>query len=151
MATSSRAESDKVANLMSPSERDSMPASLSGAAWLEREETQAIFRALQAAGYEARVVGGAVRNALLGAPVSDVDIATPAKPDAVIEACNAAGLKCVPTGIDHGTVTVISGHVPFEVTTLREDVETFGRHANVAFTADWAADARRRDFTMNAL
>jgi poly(A) polymerase len=128
-----------------------MPASLSGAAWLEREETQAIFRALQAAGYEARVVGGAVRNALLGAPVSDVDIATPAKPDAVIEACNAAGLKCVPTGIDHGTVTVISGHVPFEVTTLREDVETFGRHANVAFTADWAADARRRDFTMNAL
>jgi tRNA nucleotidyltransferase/poly(A) polymerase len=92
-----------------------------------------------------------VRNALLGRPVSDLDIATTASPQEVMALARAAGLDCVPTGLRHGTVTVLSHRVPHEVTTLREDVETFGRHARVAFTADWAADARRRDFTINAL
>jgi poly(A) polymerase len=92
-----------------------------------------------------------VRNALLGRPVVDIDIATPARPEEVVAAVEAAGLAAVPTGLAHGTVTVVANHVPFEVTTLREDVETHGRHATVAFTADWAADARRRDFTLNAL
>jgi poly(A) polymerase len=92
-----------------------------------------------------------VRNALLGRAVVDVDIATSARPDEVITAARAAGLAAVPTGVDHGTVTVIAAHVPHEVTTLRRDVETHGRHATVAFTDDWTADARRRDFTINAL
>jgi poly(A) polymerase len=125
--------------------------SLAGADWLERAETRAVFAALAARGFEARAVGGAVRNALLGRPVVDIDIATPARPEDVIAAVKAAGLTAVPTGLAHGTVTVVANHVPFEVTTLREDVETHGRHATVAFTADWAADARRRDFTLNAL
>jgi poly(A) polymerase len=125
--------------------------SLSGASWLRRAETQAVFAALTARGFTARAVGGAVRNALLGAPVADVDIATPARPEDVAAAAEAAGLKAIPTGIAHGTVTVVSGGRHYEVTTLRKDVETHGRHATVAFTADWAADARRRDFTINAL
>jgi poly(A) polymerase len=125
--------------------------SLAGADWLTRANTRAVFAALAAKGYAARAVGGAVRNALLGRPVIDVDIATPARPDEVIAAARAAGLAVHPTGMAHGTVTVIAGHVPYEVTTLREDVEAHGRHATVAFTADWAADARRRDFTINAL
>jgi poly(A) polymerase len=129
----------------------SLPARLEKAPWLEREETQAVFRAIKAGGFEARAVGGVVRNTLLGRPVGDVDIATTAPPEAVMELAARAGLHAVGTGLDHGTVTVIAGRVPFEVTTLREDVETFGRHAKVAFTEDWAADARRRDFTMNAL
>lgn len=126
-----------------------MLPSLAGRDWLARSQT--VMRALAAGGYEARAVGGAVRNALMGLPVGDVDIATTAKPEETIKACEAAGLKCVPTGLAHGTVTVLSDGSAFEVTTLREDVETFGRHATVAYTADWAADARRRDFTMNAL
>ncbi len=125
--------------------------SLSGAAWLAQPETQAVFRALKDFGYEARAVGGAVRNSLLGRPVSDIDIATTAHPDAIIAASKAAGLAAVATGIDHGTVTVISNHIPHEVTTLREDVSTDGRRATVAFTTDWARDAARRDFTINAL
>lgn len=125
--------------------------SLRGHSWLERPEAQAVFAALTSAGYEARAVGGAVRNALMGQPVGDLDIATTARPDDVLQAAQAAGLKCVATGLEHGTVTVISGHVPYEVTTLREDVETYGRHAKVEFSTDWVADARRRDFTMNAL
>ena len=92
-----------------------------------------------------------MRNALLGRRVGDVDLATPARPEAVMAAAQAAGLKAIPTGLTHGTVTVIAEGHPFEITTLREDVETYGRHAKVAFTADWAADARRRDFTINAL
>src|SRR5215468_10440030 len=124
---------------------------LAGADWLTRADTRAVFDALAARGYVARAVGGAVRNALLGRPVIDVDIATPAHPDEVIAAARAAGLAAHPTGIAHGTVTVIAGHVAHEVTTLREDVEAYGRHATVAFTDDWAADARRRDFTINAL
>jgi poly(A) polymerase len=127
------------------------PPRLTNAEWLDRPATRAVFAALAAGGFDARAVGGAVRNALLGRPVVDVDLATPARPEEVIAAAEKAGLTAVPTGIAHGTVTVIAEHVPHEVTTLREDVETHGRHATVAFTADWAADARRRDFTMNAL
>lgn len=100
---------------------------------------------------EARLVGGAVRDALLGTEVADIDLATPRPPEAVIAALKAAGLKAVPTGIDHGTVTAVSGHRGFEVTTLRRDVKTDGRHAEVAFTDDWQADAARRDFTINAM
>ncbi len=105
---------------------------------------------------ETRVVGGAVRNALLGHMRSgtsggDVDLATTAPAETVMALARAAGLKAVPTGIAHGTVTVICAGAPFEVTTLRHDVETDGRHATVAFGADWMEDARRRDFTMNAL
>ncbi len=125
--------------------------SLAGADWLVRPQTRAVFDALAAGGFAARAVGGAVRNALLGRPVVDIDIATPARPEQVMAAARAAGLAAVPTGLAHGTVTVIADHVAHEVTTLREDVETHGRHATVAFTDDWAADARRRDFTINAL
>jgi tRNA nucleotidyltransferase/poly(A) polymerase len=98
-----------------------------------------------------RAVGGAVRNALVGRPVADVDIATDARPEEVTRAAEAAGLKAIPTGLAHGTVTVVAGGRPYEITTLRQDVETHGRHATVAFTDDWAEDARRRDFTLNAL
>jgi poly(A) polymerase len=127
------------------------PPRLDDASWLNRPETRAVFAALAAQGFAARAVGGAVRNALLGRPVADIDFATPARPEQVVAAALAAGLTAVPTGIAHGTVTVIANHIPYEVTTLREDVETHGRHATVAFTQDWAADARRRDFTINAL
>lgn len=124
---------------------------LCGAEWLDRPETRAVFSAIEAGGFAARAVGGAVRNALMGLPVKDVDIATPARPEEVKGLAEAAGLKAVPTGIEHGTITVIAGHIPYEVTTLRRDVETFGRHAKVTFTSDWTEDARRRDFTINAL
>jgi poly(A) polymerase len=127
------------------------PPRLSNAEWLTRRQTQAVFHALKRGSYGARAVGGVVRNALLGRPVSDVDIATTAPPEAVMRLAAEAGLKAVPTGLAHGTVTVVVDHVPYEVTTLRRDVETFGRHAKVVFTDDWAADARRRDFTINAL
>lgn len=119
--------------------------------WLACENTQAIFRVLAEGGFVARAVGGAVRNTLLERPVSDIDIATTATPADVVRLARAAGLHVVETGLKHGTVTVISNHVPFEVTTLREDVSTDGRHAEVAFTDDWVADASRRDFTINAL
>jgi poly(A) polymerase len=127
------------------------PPRLAAAPFLARSETRAVFAALTAAGFAARAVGGAVRNGLLGRPVVDIDIATTARPEAVIAAARAAGLAAVPTGIDHGTVTVLADHHPFQVTTLRKDVETHGRHASIAFTDDWSADARRRDFTINAL
>jgi len=136
---------------MRPADSAPIPTTLAGAPWLVRPETRAVLAALAAAGHESRIVGGTVRNALLGEPVSDIDIATTAKPDETVAAASAAGLQAIPTGASHGTVTVIANHVPFEVTTLREDVETFGRHARVAFTVDWTADARRRDFTINAL
>ncbi|PCK88540.1 CCA tRNA nucleotidyltransferase [Rhizobium sophoriradicis] len=100
---------------------------------------------------EARVVGGAVRNSLMGLPVSDIDIATTLTPEIVIERAMAAGIKAVPTGLQHGTVTLVIDGKPFEVTTLRTDVETDGRHAKVAFSTDWKADAERRDLTINAL
>src|SRR5215831_3005043 len=124
---------------------------LAGAPWLTRRSTQAVFNALTQRGFGARAVGGAVRNALLGRAVDDVDIATTARPEQVMAAAQAAGLRAVATGIAHGTVTVLADHVPYEVTTLREDVETHGRHATVAFTDDWQVDAQRRDFTINAL
>lgn len=112
-----------------------------------------VMAALEAKGGEgcARFVGGAVRNALLGEPVDDVDIATTLTPEAVTEALGAAGIRAVPTGIDHGTVTAVLEGKPFEITTLRRDVETDGRRAVVAFTSDWSEDAQRRDFTMNAV
>jgi poly(A) polymerase len=102
-------------------------------------------------GFEARAVGGVVRNALLGLPVTDIDLATTALPQDVLRMARAAGMGVAETGLGHGTVTVIADHHTFEVTTLRRDVESHGRHATVAFTDDWAEDARRRDFTMNAL
>lgn len=119
--------------------------------WMTAPETQAVLEALQADGTEVRFVGGCVRDALLRRPVSDVDIATPDAPETVIELLARAGLRAVPTGLKHGTVTAVAGGRGFEVTTLRVDVETYGRHAKVAFTDDWTADAARRDFTLNAL
>jgi poly(A) polymerase len=124
---------------------------LSAAEWLNRPQTRRVLAALEAGGAQARAVGGAVRNALMGTPVKDIDIATTAVPQEVVRLAKKAGLHSVPTGIEHGTVTVIADHVPFEVTTLRRDIETFGRHARVTFTTDWREDALRRDFTMNAL
>lgn len=121
------------------------------APFLAARETQAVLSMLAAAGFEGRAVGGCVRNALLGVPVTDVDIASTAPPETVMRLAIKAGLRAVPTGIGHGTITVLVDHHPFEVTTLRKDVETFGRHATVAFTDDWEADAARRDFTINAL
>jgi tRNA nucleotidyltransferase/poly(A) polymerase len=125
--------------------------SLKGAPWLKRKETRAVFDALSAQGAETRAVGGPVRDTLLGRPVGEIDLATTLTPDRVTALAAKAGLKVVPTGIDHGTVTVVANGHPFEVTTLRRDVETFGRHARVAYTDDWEEDARRRDFTLNAL
>lgn len=130
---------------------DAGPPNLAGADWLNSREIQAVFDALEKEGHTARAVGGVVRNALLGEPIHDVDIATTATPDEVMRLAQSAGLKGIETGAAHGTITVISNHVPFEVTTLRRDVETFGRHATVAFTTQWEEDARRRDFTLNAL
>ena len=122
-----------------------------GGDWLTRPETQAVLSMLTDAGAQALAVGGCVRNALLGAPVSDVDIATDARPERVVALAGAAGLKAVPTGIEHGTVTVVSGGIAHEVTTFRRDIETDGRHAVVTFSGDVGEDAARRDFTMNAL
>ena len=119
--------------------------------WLDAKSTRTLIAALDAGGLDFRFVGGAVRDGLLGRKVADIDVATPARPEAVVRTIEAAGLKAVPTGIAHGTVTAVVGHRPFEITTLRRDVETDGRHAVVAFTDDWRADAARRDFTMNAL
>jgi poly(A) polymerase len=118
-------------------------------AWLDWPETLSVISALGA--HNIRFVGGAVRDSLLQLPVQDIDVATPLHPNDVIALAQAAGLKAVPTGIDHGTVTLVSQHKPFEVTTLRRDVSTDGRRATVAFTDDWQADAARRDFTINAL
>lgn len=112
---------------------------------------RAILAALDADAGSTRLVGGAVRDGLLGLPVSDVDLATVFAPDEVLRRLKAAGLKGVPTGIAHGTVTAVAPSLTVEVTTLRRDVATDGRHAVVAFTDDWRADAARRDFTINAL
>jgi poly(A) polymerase len=120
-------------------------------AWLKDGAVARLLAVLNRDGEEARVVGGAVRNALLQLPVGEIDVATTAVPQDVIRRVKAAGWKAVPTGIEHGTVTVVIDKHPFEVTTLRQDVETFGRKARVAFGRDWVADAQRRDFTINAL
>src|SRR5882672_2726747 len=124
--------------------------------WVGEAATRAVLEALAAEGAAVRFVGGCVRDALLGRPIGDIDIATPDPPEQVLALLGAAALKAVPTGLAHGTVTAIvatAGGAPrhFEITSLRRDVENFGRHARVAFTDDWAADAARRDFTMNAL
>lgn len=125
--------------------------SLAGQTWLTDPAVQQVFSLLNAGGGEGRVVGGAVRNALMGVSISDVDFATTNLPQVVMERAQAAGIKAVPTGIDHGTVTLVIDGRGFEVTTLRRDVATNGRHAQVAFGTDWQADAERRDFTINAL
>jgi len=119
--------------------------------WLTEKPLAQLLAVLDRDGEEARVVGGAVRNALLGLPHGDIDIATTALPAEVMRRAEAAGFKAVPTGFEHGTITVVIAGRPFEVTTLREDVETFGRHATVKFGRDWKRDAERRDFTMNGL
>jgi poly(A) polymerase len=130
-----------------------MTDSLGQPHWMTAPETAAVFDALEAEGGPgcARFVGGCVRNALVGRPIDDLDIATTLTPDRVTRALTAAGLRAVPTGVEHGTVTAVSNHRPHEITTLRRDVATDGRRAVVAFTEDWAEDAQRRDFTLNAL
>lgn len=123
-----------------------------GASWLIAPETKAVIAALDAVRPGAsRFVGGCVRNTLIGQPVDDIDIATQLLPQAVVDAAKKAGLAAVPTGIEHGTITIVCNHKPFEVTTLRRDVTTDGRRATVAFTEDWNEDAQRRDFRLNAL
>lgn len=119
--------------------------------WLSNPATVAVMSMLTSAGFQAYFVGGCVRNALLEAPVNDVDIATDAMPQEVMALAKSAGLNAIPTGIDHGTITVVSEGVPFEITTFRRDIETDGRRAVVAFSTDINDDAHRRDFTMNAL
>jgi poly(A) polymerase len=121
------------------------------AAWLEDGKLARVLDAIGRDGDAIWVVGGAVRNTLMGLDVADIDLATTARPETVIARTRAAGLKPVPTGVEHGTVTIVADGTPFEVTTLRADVDTDGRHATVAFGRDWSADAHRRDFTVNAL
>lgn len=128
-----------------------MTASIQTQPWLNAPETRAVMNALTANGGAARFVGGCVRNALMGVPVDDIDIATPLTPDEVTRRLVAAGMQAVPTGIEHGTITAVANKKPFEITTLRRDVSTDGRRATVAFSQDWIEDASRRDFTMNAL
>jgi len=129
---------------------------LASAPWLNEAATRAVMEALQSGGGVARFVGGSVRNELLGEPVTDIDIATNEAPERAMELLTSKGIKVVPTGLAHGTITAVT-HSPsgalrhFEITTLRVDVKTDGRRAEVAFTGDWLEDAKRRDFTMNAL
>lgn len=119
--------------------------------WMQAPETVAVIRALTAEGGDVRFVGGCVRDSFARRPIGDIDLATPMKPETVIALLEKAGLRAIPTGIEHGTVTALSGDRHYEITTLRVDVETDGRHAKVAFTDDWIADAARRDFTINAM
>lgn len=119
--------------------------------WMEEPPTRALLAALGAAGIAARFVGGCVRDALLGRPIADIDLATPARPEEVVAALAKAGIKTVPTGIAHGTITAVVPPRHYEITTLRRDVETYGRRARVEFDADWSEDAARRDFTINAI
>ena len=127
------------------------PTTIQSPSFLDNEKVRRIFDVFDGAGEETRAVGGALRNALLGVPVSDVDFATTATPQGTMERAKAAGLRPIPTGFEHGTVTVIVEGQPFEITTLREDVETDGRRAKVRFGRDFEQDALRRDFTINAL
>lgn len=133
--------------MMSVSDPDAVRAGR----WLSRPGCRAVMAALGGVEGDTRFVGGAVRDALLDRPVNDIDLATRLVPDEVVRRAQEAGLKAVPTGIDHGTVTIVAEHTPYEVTSLRKDVETDGRRAVVAFTQDWSEDAMRRDFTINAL
>jgi poly(A) polymerase len=125
--------------------------SVADEAWFNDVSLQRLLTLLNDDGGEARVAGGAVRNALMGLAVADIDVATTLLPQDVVERAEAAGIKAVPTGIEHGTVTLVIDGTPFEVTTLRRDIETDGRHAKVSFGTDWQADAERRDLTINAL
>lgn len=125
--------------------------SIAAEPWFQAPSLQRIFGLLNVDGGEVRIVGGAIRNSLMGLPVADVDLATTWRPEDVAEKAKAAGIKAVPTGIDHGTVTLVIDGEPHEITTLRRDVATDGRRAEVAFGTDWKADAERRDFTINAL
>lgn len=131
----------------------SSKANLADEPWLASPETRAVIRALETEGGQGcvRFVGGCVRNALMGRQVDDLDLATTLEPNRTMRALKSAGLKVVPTGLAHGTVTAVSGGRPYEITTLRRDEETDGRHAVVAFTDSWAEDAARRDFRLNAL
>ncbi|NTF08105.1 CCA tRNA nucleotidyltransferase [Agrobacterium rubi] len=126
-------------------------SNIAGQDWFSKPSLQRILALLNADGGEARIVGGAVRNALMGMPVGDIDIATTLPPQDVVERAKQAGIKAVPTGFQHGTVTLVLDSEGFEVTTLRRDVETNGRHAQVVFGTDWNEDAQRRDLTINAL
>jgi tRNA nucleotidyltransferase/poly(A) polymerase len=126
-------------------------SSIAGAEWLRDKDLQRLLAALAHGDDEARIAGGAVRNTLLGQAAGDIDIATTTEPDETVRRARAAGFKAVPTGAEHGTITVIAGGTPFEVTTLRHDIETDGRRARVKFGRDWQRDAERRDFTINAL
>ncbi len=129
-----------------------MSASITHAAWLKAEPTRAVIGALEAARPGgSRFVGGCVRNTLMGRDADDIDIATQLAPEEVVAIATMAGFAAHPTGIEHGTITVVASHTPFEVTTLRRDVSTDGRRATVAFTEDWLEDAQRRDFRLNAL
>lgn len=128
-----------------------MTETIARAAWFHAEHLQRLLAALNAGKEEARVVGGAIRNTLLDLPVKDIDIATTRRPDDAGAVANDLSYKVVPTGIEHGTITVVTPEAAYEVTTLREDIETDGRHAVVSFGRDWQADAERRDFTVNAL
>lgn len=119
--------------------------------WITQQPTQQVCQMLLQAGYQAYFVGGCVRNDLLGLPVNDLDICTNARPQAVMDLAKSAGLRAIPTGIDHGTVTVVSQGIAHEITTFRKDVATDGRHATVQFSDTITDDAQRRDFTMNAL
>lgn len=127
-------------------------ARLSPQAWMTSQASMAVMEALRAQGGEGRFVGGCVRDALLGRPVNDVDIACTLKPEQTMAALKQADIRAIPTGLDHGTVTALyEDGTTFEITTLRKDVHCDGRHAQVAFTDDWEEDAKRRDLTMNAL
>jgi poly(A) polymerase len=125
--------------------------SIAAKPWFQAPSLRRVFELLNVDGGEVRIVGGAVRNSLLGLPAGDVDLATTWRPEEVVERAKAAGIKVVPTGIDHGTVTLVIDGIPYEVTTLRRDVATDGRRAEVAFGSGWKEDAERRDFTINAL
>ena len=130
-----------------------MTTPLAGAPWLTAESSRKLMDVLTASGAEARFVGGCVRDALLGKIDADVDldVATGLLPDQIIERLEAAEIKAIPTGIAHGTVTAIIAGQSFEITTLRKDVACDGRHADVQFTDDFELDAKRRDFTINAM
>lgn len=128
-----------------------MTPSIAHAPWLHWPETESLIAAFEASGMELRFVGGCVRDALLERPVQDLDACTPLRPDAVMGMLAKAGIKAIPTGIDHGTVTAIIGNRAIEITTLRRDDATDGRHAQVTYTTSWEEDAKRRDFTINAL
>ncbi len=133
-----------------PAERPPV-GQLSPQPWLTSRPTQTVISALQAQGQKVRFVGGCVRDALCRLPINDLDIATPDPPELVIALLQQAGLRAIPTGIEHGTITALCEHERYEITTLRRDVETDGRRAKVTWTNDWMADAARRDFTINAL